>query len=130
MNLVAIVALMTEIRPARGLGRPSAISVRAVPGVIGDGDRLLRGSRVLAALVAVELFWGFSMVTFESLFPVRLSEIARRHRPGGRAHGPGQLAGLVRRGSRRRRVVLRQPADRRRAVRGGLRIVPGRDDRR
>ena len=49
-------------------------SVRQVPSVIGDGIGLLRGSRVLAALVAVELFWGFSMVTFESLFPVRLSE--------------------------------------------------------
>jgi hypothetical protein len=43
--------------------------------VVGDGIGLLRGSRVLAALVAVELFWGFAMVTFESLFPVRLSEI-------------------------------------------------------
>lgn len=30
---------------------------------------------MLKALVAVELFWGFSMVTFESLFPVRLSEV-------------------------------------------------------
>jgi hypothetical protein len=35
---------------------------------------LLRGSRVLLALVGVELFWGFSMVTFESFFPIRLSE--------------------------------------------------------
>jgi predicted MFS family arabinose efflux permease len=30
---------------------------------------------VLLALVAVELFWGFAMVTFESFFPIRLSEI-------------------------------------------------------
>ena len=52
-----------------------ASSVRAVPRVIADGIGLLRGSRVLLALVAVELFWGFSMVTFESLFPVRLSEV-------------------------------------------------------
>ena len=40
--------------------------------VIGDGIGLLRASRVLLALVGVELFWGFSMVTFESLFPIRL----------------------------------------------------------
>jgi predicted MFS family arabinose efflux permease len=74
VNLVAILALMTEARPVRGLAAVGA-SVRAVPGVIGDGIGILRGSRVLAALVAVELFWGFSMVTFESLFPIRLSDI-------------------------------------------------------
>ncbi len=73
VNVVAIVALMREVRPARGLGAVTA-SVRAVPSVIGDGLALLRGSHVLAALVAVELFWGFAMVTFESLFPIRLSE--------------------------------------------------------
>src|SRR6478752_484090 len=71
---VAIAVLMTETRVARGLGAV-ATSVRAVPGVIGDGIGLLRGSRVLPALVGVELFWGFSMVTFESLFPVRLAEV-------------------------------------------------------
>jgi hypothetical protein len=43
--------------------------------VIRDGIGLLRGSQVLLALVAVELFWGFAMVTFESFFPIRLSEI-------------------------------------------------------
>src|SRR3954466_15915947 len=74
VNVVAIVALMSEIRPARGMTGGRA-SVRAVPSVIGDGIGLLRHSRVLAALVAVELFWGFAMVTFESLFPIRLSEI-------------------------------------------------------
>ena len=42
--------------------------------VIGDGLGLLRTSRVLLALVGVELFWGFAMVTFESLFPIRLAE--------------------------------------------------------
>lgn len=73
VNVVAILALMHEVRRARGLAAV-AQSVRAVPAVIGDGIGLLRGSNVLAALVAVELFWGFSMVTFESLFPIRLSE--------------------------------------------------------
>jgi predicted MFS family arabinose efflux permease len=73
VNLVAIVALMHEVRVARGV-REVADSIRAVPRVIGDGIGLLRGSQVLLALVAVELFWGFAMVTFESLFPIRLSE--------------------------------------------------------
>ena len=73
VNLVSIVALMTEARLARGVGAV-ADSVRTVPRVIGDGIRLLRASNVLRALVAVELFWGFATVTFESLFPIRLSE--------------------------------------------------------
>ena len=73
VNLIAILVLMHEVRHARGVAAVAA-SIRAVPSVIGDGIGLLRGSRVLLALVGVELFWGFSMVTFESLFPIRLSE--------------------------------------------------------
>jgi MFS family permease len=73
VNLVAILLLMQETRVARGLGAV-ADSLRSVPRVVGDGIGLLRGSRVLLALVGVELFWGFAMVTFESLFPIRLSE--------------------------------------------------------
>jgi predicted MFS family arabinose efflux permease len=46
-----------------------------VPAIVGDGLRLLRSSTVLRALVAVELSWGFAMVTFESLFPIRLAEL-------------------------------------------------------
>jgi predicted MFS family arabinose efflux permease len=73
-NLVAVILLLTEVRAARGV-RAVARSVGAVPGVVREGLGLLRSSRVLLALVLVELFWGFSMVTFESLFPVRLSEV-------------------------------------------------------
>jgi MFS family permease len=74
VNLVAIVTLMTEAPRARD-PRAVARSVRAVPAIVGDGLRLLRSSTVLRALVAVELFWGFAMVTFESLFPIRLAEL-------------------------------------------------------
>lgn len=74
VNFGAIVLLMSEAPRARGV-RAIAGSVGAVPAVIRDGLRLLRTSRVLLALVLVELFWGFSMVTFESLFPIRLSEV-------------------------------------------------------
>ena len=74
VNVLAITWLMTETPRARG-PRAVASSVQAVPRVIADGIGLLRSSRVLLALVGVELFWGFSMVTFESLFPVRLSEV-------------------------------------------------------
>lgn len=74
VSFVAIVTLMREVRSARG-PRAVASSVAAVPGVIRDGLSLLRSSRVLLALIGVELFWGFSMVTFEGLFPIRLAEV-------------------------------------------------------
>lgn len=85
--VAAIVGLMREVRPARG---PRAIlaSVRAVPGVVADGVGLLRRSRVIAALVGVELFWGFSMVTFETLFPIRLAELVGGTREAGALMGP------------------------------------------
>jgi predicted MFS family arabinose efflux permease len=68
------VMLMREVRP-RG-GRPGMWSgLRGVPRVIGGGITLLRRSRVLLALVSVELFWSFGMPAFESLTPVRLSEL-------------------------------------------------------
>jgi len=70
----AIVLLMHEARLARD-ARALVASVRAVPTVIRDGLGMLRASQVLMALVAVELFWGFSISAFESLFPVRLSEV-------------------------------------------------------
>jgi predicted MFS family arabinose efflux permease len=74
LNTLAITLLMKETRRPRN-PRAVAKSIKAVPRVISDGIGLLRASRVLLALVGVELFWGFSMVTFESLFPVRLSEV-------------------------------------------------------
>ena len=72
VNLFAIVVLMDEPRRARD-PRAIARSVRAVPSVVAEGIALLRRSRVLAALVAVEAFWGFSMVTFETFFPIRVA---------------------------------------------------------
>jgi hypothetical protein len=49
--------------------------MRGVPAVVGDSLRLLRGSRVLICLVCVELMWGFGMPAFESLTPVKLSDL-------------------------------------------------------
>ncbi len=67
-------ALLTELRPAGS--RPGMwAGVRDVPRVIGGGVTLLRRSKVLLALVSVELFWSFGMPAFESLTPVRLAEI-------------------------------------------------------
>jgi DHA1 family tetracycline resistance protein-like MFS transporter len=74
VSLVCVLALMTEEREARGVAALMA-SVRGVPGAIFGAVRIVRGSRVVAALVAVELFWSFGMPTFEALTPVRLSQL-------------------------------------------------------
>jgi MFS transporter, DHA1 family, tetracycline resistance protein len=74
VSLVAVALLMTEQRPHRGFAALAG-SVRGVPVAVGGALRLLRRSRVIAALIAVELFWGFGMVAFESLMPVRLAEV-------------------------------------------------------
>ncbi|MEU5938004.1 MFS transporter [Micromonospora sp. NPDC047548] len=72
--LAALLALLAEVRPARGAAALRT-SVAEVPRMVGQAIGLLRRSRVLLALVAVELFWGFGMFTFESLLPVRLAEV-------------------------------------------------------
>jgi MFS family permease len=72
--LVVLLVLLVEVRTAKGSGALRA-SVAEAPRMVGQAFGLLRRSRVLLALVAVELFWGFGMVTFESLLPVRLAEV-------------------------------------------------------
>ncbi|KAA1397909.1 MFS transporter [Aeromicrobium ginsengisoli] len=73
VQIVAATLLMHEDRSARVAG--VLWSIRATPRVILDGGRLLWRSRVLRALIAVELFWGFGMIAFESFMPIRLSEL-------------------------------------------------------
>jgi MFS family permease len=92
VNLGAILAFMTEV-PVRRDARAIAHSVGAVPGVVRDGIRMLRDSRILLALVLVELFWGFAMVTFENLFPVRLSEVVGSTDDAAALMGPVSSAG-------------------------------------
>jgi hypothetical protein len=50
-------------------------SLADAPRMIGQAFGLLRRSRILLALVGVELFWGFGMTTFETLLPVRLANV-------------------------------------------------------
>lgn len=85
--LVAVAVLITETRRHRGW-RAVMRSVASVPRVIGGGLRLLRGSRILAALVAVELFWGFGMVAFEVLMPIRLAEVTDSSSAAAAMMGP------------------------------------------
>ncbi|HEX5995862.1 MAG TPA: MFS transporter, partial [Jiangellales bacterium] len=85
--LVAVGVLITEPRRPRGW-RAVMRSVASVPRVIGGGLRLLRGSRILAALVGVELFWGFGMVAFEVLMPIRLAEVTDSSSAAAAMMGP------------------------------------------
>jgi MFS family permease len=73
VQIVVGTVIMREDRSARIGG--VLLSIRATPRVVRDGARLLWRSRVLRALVAVELFWGFGMIAFESFMPIRLSEL-------------------------------------------------------
>jgi MFS family permease len=90
-SIAVTAALATETRVAGGW-RAAAASVRQVPAVIGGSLRLVRGSRVLAALVGVQLCWGFGMVTYETLMPVRLAEVAGGPAAAGALMGPASAA--------------------------------------
>jgi hypothetical protein len=63
-----------------------------VPAAIGGAIGLLRRSRIIVALVAVEVFWGFGMVCFEGLMPVRLSEVVGSAEHASALMGPAGSA--------------------------------------
>lgn len=110
VDLGALRLLLTEDRRRSGLAGVVA-SVRNVPSVITSTTSVIRGSRVLAALIAVELFWGFGMVSFETLVPVRLAEVTSDAERAAALFGPRS----PQHGSSRRR---------RRGVRHGSRRSP------
>lgn len=91
VSLVCVLLLMTEVPVVRGAAALVA-SVRGVPGAIMGAVRIVRGSRVVAALVAVELFWSFGMPTFETLTPVRLSELLGSSERASALMGPAGSA--------------------------------------
>lgn len=95
ISLVAIALLVHEPPHSDGRRRFLA-SVRAVPRVIVEGTGLVRRSRILLALLLVELFWGFGMVTFEVLVKVRLAEEVGGLEKAAAIVGPaGAVAWLV-----------------------------------
>jgi predicted MFS family arabinose efflux permease len=91
ISLVAIALLLVEIRASQGMAAVVA-SVRAVPSVVHDGFGLVRRSRVLAALIAVELSWGFAIIAYENLFPLRLAELTGGTEQAGALMGPAASA--------------------------------------
>jgi len=86
LQIAATLVLMRDVRTAPS--GPLTSSLATVPRAIADGARLLGRSRVLRALVAVELFWGFGMVAFETLMPIRLSELLDDRDAAATAMGP------------------------------------------
>lgn len=90
-GLVAVVALMRETPRSSG-ARGAWRAVARTPRTVAGGVSLLRRDRVLLALVAVELFWGFGMVTFESLMPVRLAELVGDAGAAAALTGPATAA--------------------------------------
>lgn len=74
VEVVAIARLMTEVQRPRGL-RALAASAAQAPAVVADAVRVVRRSRAVLAIVAVELFWGFGMVAWELLTPPRLEQV-------------------------------------------------------
>jgi len=91
VHIVATIALMSEDRSHRVAGMRR--SVRATPIVVIASVGLMRRSRVLRALVSVELFWGFGMVAFEALMPIRLSELVDDRDLAASLMGPVTAAG-------------------------------------
>ncbi|PVU84273.1 MFS transporter [Cellulomonas sp. WB94] len=91
VNLLAIAVRMREGRTAGGSTRwrQALGSVRAAPRTVVAGLRTLSTSRVLRALVLVEVFWSVGMIAFETLMPIRLAELV-----GGQTHA-GALMGPV-----------------------------------
>jgi len=91
--LVAVTTLMHEPpRQAAPRGGGAWRAALAAPAAVRSGLRLLRGDRVLACVVAVELSWGFGMVAFESLTPVRVAEVLADETRAAAVVGPATAA--------------------------------------
>ncbi len=90
VQIIATMILMDEDRSVR-VGR-LLTSIKATPRTIAAGARLMGRSRVLRALIAVEVFWGFGMVGFETFMPIRLSELVGDSDRAGSLMGPVSAA--------------------------------------
>ncbi|MCT2586972.1 MFS transporter [Actinophytocola gossypii] len=89
---LAAIALLVHEPPHPAGRRRFLASVRDVPRVVADGVRIVRGSRILVCLLLVELSWGFGMVTFEALLPVRMTELLGGEEAAAAIMGPAGAA--------------------------------------
>ena len=60
--------------------------------MVQSGIQLLGSARVLRSLVLVEIFWSVAMIAFETLHPVRLSELVGGEERAGVIIGPVSAA--------------------------------------
>jgi predicted MFS family arabinose efflux permease len=94
VHLLATIALLRETPRSDGQLRGRlASSVRDTPTVVRDGLRLLAHNRVLLGLVLVELFWVTGMTAYETLMPLRLSELVGSESTAGALMGPAAAGG-------------------------------------
>ena len=94
VHLAAIALFMREPRThvdATGFHRALS-STKEAPRTIASGVRLLGCSRVLLALVLVEVFWAVGMIAFETLNSVRLAELVGGEDRAGALLGPVSAA--------------------------------------
>jgi predicted MFS family arabinose efflux permease len=94
VHLVATLALLRETPRSDGhLRARLGASVRETPAVVRDGLRLLGHNRVLLGLVLVEVFWVTGMMSYETLMPLRLSELLGSEARAGAWMGPAAAGG-------------------------------------
>jgi predicted MFS family arabinose efflux permease len=94
VHLVATAVLLRETpRSDSHLRSRLGSSVRETPGVIREGLGLLGSNRVLRGLMLVEVFWVTGMTAYETLMPLRRSELLGSESRAGVWMGPAAAAG-------------------------------------
>jgi MFS family permease len=94
VHLFATIVLLRETpRTDSRLRARLTDSVRETPSVVHDGLRLVTHNRVLAGLVLVELFWVTGMMAYETLMPLRLSDLLGSEARAGAWMGPAAAGG-------------------------------------
>ncbi|MBB5786527.1 MFS transporter [Jiangella mangrovi] len=91
VSVLATMKLLVE--PGRSMSWSASITAAGeVPGVISGSLRLLRRSRILQALVCIELCWGIGAIAYESLTPIRIAEVLDDADRAGAIMGPAAAA--------------------------------------
>ncbi|HEY3535407.1 MAG TPA: MFS transporter [Pedococcus sp.] len=94
VHLLATALLLREAPRSDGhLRARLAASVHGTPAVVRDGLRMLSHNRVLLGLVLVEVFWVTGMMSYETLMPLRLSELFGSESRAGAWMGPAAAGG-------------------------------------
>ncbi|WP_372595489.1 MFS transporter, partial [Actinotalea sp.] len=134
VNLVMIALRLRESRtPLVRDGASGALgSAGEAARTVVAGLRLLSAAPVLRALVLVEVFWATALIAFETLVPVRLSELVGGTARAGALMGPASAAawglfavGSALAGSTSRRIGVARTALLARVLNGAAAVVMG-----